>query len=353
MWCLSRCTSAARGEERRRSREREYLYDFVGGITAGSIACRTCYEQLGHNQPSTCGERCICDGLSPGSSPMKLIPAAAILLASIIPTSAQKYLPGLSGTQRVPPAVFPPAEFVTSAQKYPPGTQRVFPPAEFDHAYTDGPTIMITMSDVNAFKVICTHSLFNGIKYPAVGCAYMLKKACLVIMASKDAALRMGLNVHKDDTGVRHEIAHCNGWAGDHLGGRTREQAGRAPYNVMAKTDCDVAQKAYIEWLDTVKTNVEAFQRWKDKVDAHTESFAAWVIKAQAYKGDEAYAIRVRTRLLEFDEWEAKSKAAIETFTTRQIKIRAVGKALCREFKQATAEIIKACNYWNDDHASR
>ena len=68
---LSGCTSAARGEERRRSREREYLYDFVGGITAGSIACRTCYEQLGHNQPSTCGERCICDGLSPAQRPLR------------------------------------------------------------------------------------------------------------------------------------------------------------------------------------------------------------------------------------------------------------------------------------------
>jgi hypothetical protein len=267
---------------------------------------------------------------------MKLILAAAsLLLASIIPTSAQQHL-------------------------YPPGTQRVFPPAEFDHGYTDGPVIMIKMSDAKAFKTICPHSLFNGIKYPAVGCAYMLNKACIVIMASKDVASRMGLNTHKDDTGIRHEIAHCNGWPGDHPGARTREQAGRAPYDVMAKTDWNAAAEVYIEWLDTVKTNVEAFHRWKDKADAHTEAFAAWVIKAQAYmerqKGDEAYTIKVRTNLLEFDAWEAKSKATIETFTTTQKKVRAIGETMCREFKkQATAAILKACNYWevNDDHASR
>jgi hypothetical protein len=270
-----------------------------------------------------------------GSSPMKLILAAAsLLLASIIPTSAQQY---------------------------PPGTQRVFPPAEFDHAYTDGPTITITLSDVKAFKAMCPHSLFNGIKYPAVGCAWTLgKKACIVIMASKDAASRMGLNAQKDDTGIRHEIAHCNGWAGDHPGARTREQAGRAPYDVMAKTDWDAAAKAYIEWLDDVKTNVEAFQRWKDKADAHTEAFAAWVIKAQAnmerQKGDEAYAIKIRANLLEFDAWEARSKATIETFTTTQKKVRAIGETMCRELKKrATAAILKACNYWeaNDNHASR
>ena len=61
---------------------------------------------------------------------------------------------------------------------------------------------------------MCTMANFNPGGH-VLGCAIRTKKSCLVIYAPDEEIIRFGLSF---DIIHRHEIAHCNGWPGDHRG---------------------------------------------------------------------------------------------------------------------------------------
>jgi hypothetical protein len=50
-----------------------------------------------------------------------------------------------------------------------------------------------------------------------LGCSQRNEKSCLIILVSDEVARLRGYT-----TGLmlRHERGHCNGWGGDHIGGR-------------------------------------------------------------------------------------------------------------------------------------
>jgi hypothetical protein len=94
--------------------------------------------------------------------------------------------------------------------------RELFPPAEYDHLYTGNLTIE-RVADPAAVQAQCPN-----LKEP-VGCAKHAKDFswCKVYVVSdafinKYPAERRKLFGYSYENFLRHELAHCNGWPGDH-----------------------------------------------------------------------------------------------------------------------------------------
>jgi hypothetical protein len=83
------------------------------------------------------------------------------------------------------------------------------PPAEFDHEFTG--KLVILREDTHAFlrhvcrdvpnAIACSYRTYDSISGETLSCLIML-----------------GPEAHNDERVMRHEMAHCNGWPGDHPG---------------------------------------------------------------------------------------------------------------------------------------
>lgn len=85
------------------------------------------------------------------------------------------------------------------------GSGVVLPPAEYDHPYA-GRLIVQTLS-IWEMPAAC------GLRH-VEACSFRMNGVCRVIypkLADVGADTMVAL--------IRHETAHCNGWAGDHPGG--------------------------------------------------------------------------------------------------------------------------------------
>ena len=121
---------------------------------------------------------------------------------------------------------------------------RLVPPKVYDHPYV-GPGVLrvIYAKSQDEVRQLCPRTLFP--KAGACRCAPTNSEGCVVVVrARRPTSRRSG---HGCRFVIRHEIAHCNGWAGDHrwrapgrgLGGhgefgRCAQQASAATYRAAA-----------------------------------------------------------------------------------------------------------------------
>jgi hypothetical protein len=90
---------------------------------------------------------------------------------------------------------------------------KALPPVEYDHPVTI-PVEIIDITTTSELKAICKVSLPSG--FIIVGCAHLRKdnSMCTIYLGPiPNTALTYNLN-------LRHELAHCNSWPGDHPGAR-------------------------------------------------------------------------------------------------------------------------------------
>ncbi len=85
------------------------------------------------------------------------------------------------------------------------------PPSQYDHPY--GGSVDRRVMPVAEVRVVCdsldaSHSSADASAPGGVACAWVNDDTCFIILPDDEVA--------PVDTYRRHEIAHCNGWPGDH-----------------------------------------------------------------------------------------------------------------------------------------
>jgi hypothetical protein len=95
---------------------------------------------------------------------------------------------------------------------------RLVPPKEYDHAY-DGHLEIVPAHNQNHVRELCPGSNFS--MGEALACAHIRPGSCRIVMAHDDVIRAAGL---PPDLVRHHELAHCNGWPGDHRGARPYEE---------------------------------------------------------------------------------------------------------------------------------
>jgi hypothetical protein len=132
---------------------------------------------------------------------MRRIMLAAI--AMLIPLTAQAQKP----TQKSVPSV---------------------PPLQYDYRFQGHMTL--TRGNADVMRDVCPTSSFYPVVPLACNHAYRLRNMCHVYIAD-DEILKAEKMPY--DAVYRHEIGHCNGWPGDHLGWRQwPAPAGKAPLKI-------------------------------------------------------------------------------------------------------------------------
>ena len=103
------------------------------------------------------------------------------------------------------------------------------PPAEYDHPYK-GELFEWTVKDQAELRAMCPNTKFNlGF---ALACTMPQGGRCWMFLVPDDEIKKF----FPLDLVKRHEIAHCNGWPGDHRGARAW-QDWAAPAAEPAKTE--------------------------------------------------------------------------------------------------------------------
>jgi hypothetical protein len=109
--------------------------------------------------------------------------------------------------------------------------ERLVPPPEFDHPYKGDLTIVDAL-DQKQVRAKCPSAKFTlGV---ALGCAHRGATYCWIYLAPKVDMKAAGF---PRDLILRHEIAHCNGWPGDHRGARPFEDWAQDPVPVKYAKD--------------------------------------------------------------------------------------------------------------------
>jgi hypothetical protein len=219
-----------------------------------------------------------------------------------------------------------------------------FPPAEFDHPH-NGTLYAHVVGGTEAVNSACNNPKFN------LGCSSHVGDICFVYVASDATARKFGWTPEEV---MRHEIGHCNGWPGDHANARTREKAGRAPYDIpravllmdkasLAKVfvaEWEIKAKAFIEWHNKVKAHIEAVTALKAKAGAYADAFTARAVKTKAdTDAFAAWTAKVEAGIEAFTEWNAKVKASIAVYC----KVFAQQAALKRVESEAFVEAVATC----------
>jgi hypothetical protein len=89
----------------------------------------------------------------------------------------------------------------------------ILPPVEYDHPY-DGELVTIIAESADQVRELCPTVPFKA-GWP-LGCSTRSATKCRVVLAREDIIVSYGWTL---DIVRRHEIGHCNGWAG-HSGAR-------------------------------------------------------------------------------------------------------------------------------------
>jgi hypothetical protein len=90
----------------------------------------------------------------------------------------------------------------------------ILPPVEYDRPY-DGELILNRLDTEQDVADFCK------LKGPRLGCAYRIGYTRCVVTIASDASIRA--RGFTRDVVMRHELAHCLGWPGDHPGARSSE----------------------------------------------------------------------------------------------------------------------------------
>jgi hypothetical protein len=86
------------------------------------------------------------------------------------------------------------------------------PPAKYDGPYRGGQLVVTKWNDYSLIQQVC------GDTPNAVACSYRTYDANTGKLIS--CLIMLGPAAHNNERVLRHEIGHCNGWSGDHEGGR-------------------------------------------------------------------------------------------------------------------------------------
>jgi hypothetical protein len=131
---------------------------------------------------------------------MKHILAILAVIALIAPANAQTNTEGL-------------LEFTRQrlAQPTPALKPVPLPPVEFDHAYT-GQVIVTKWNDYSLIRFICKDTP------NPIACSFRTYDSASGETIS--CLIMLGPDTWSDERAMRHEMAHCNGWPGDHPGAR-------------------------------------------------------------------------------------------------------------------------------------
>lgn len=97
----------------------------------------------------------------------------------------------------------------------PPAGLRLVPPEEYDHPYSGlGELRIMEVESQDEVRRLCPWTVFP--KAGAYGCTSVIPGlGCRVVLAPEADMKRVGV---WRALILRHEIAHCNGWPGDHRG---------------------------------------------------------------------------------------------------------------------------------------
>jgi hypothetical protein len=89
------------------------------------------------------------------------------------------------------------------------------PPVQYDRPYT-GTLITVRLKTERELIVECNAAFLRGY---ALGCSFpnLMGGGCLVYLRTDDAIIAAGQDPKRV---MRHELGHCNGWGGDHIGWR-------------------------------------------------------------------------------------------------------------------------------------
>ena len=92
--------------------------------------------------------------------------------------------------------------------------QTLYPPRKYDFPFP-GPTVITRMGNPQELRQLCLSKDY------VAACARAISYTCQIWILTDEWLKRIGKNY---DRVLRHEIGHCNGWPGDHAGGRLTEQ---------------------------------------------------------------------------------------------------------------------------------
>lgn len=108
---------------------------------------------------------------------------------------------------------------------------RLIPPPEYDHPYT-GQLTVVQARDQDHVGQLCPGVKF-GPELGALACSYADRLSCTIVI-SPDAYLK-AKGLHRGLV-MNHELAHCNGWPGNH--------PGALPYHDWGLPDLDALEEA-------------------------------------------------------------------------------------------------------------
>lgn len=96
----------------------------------------------------------------------------------------------------------------------------ILPPIEFDYPY-QGKLTLERVNTIQELQQTC------GVSKWLLGCSWRRADSCRIVLVADDVIRQWGWT---PALMLRHEMGHCNGWAGDHHGQRPHwEPAGTPP----------------------------------------------------------------------------------------------------------------------------
>lgn len=120
---------------------------------------------------------------------------------------------------------------------------KLMPPAEYDHPYAGRLTVTRVDSQAKV-RELCTNAQFHP-QVGALACSRRVDSDCFIIIAPDDVILKAGF---PPDVIKRHEIAHCNGWSGEHKDAYSHEDylEGCVRWLRVSETDCRESLKGHM-----------------------------------------------------------------------------------------------------------
>lgn len=107
------------------------------------------------------------------------------------------------------------------ARGKPPEGLRLVPPKQYDHLFRGPGELIITQATSrDEVREKCVGAVWP--KAGAFGCSMNKSWGCHVVLAPEADMKVVGLTT---DITLRHEVAHCNGWPGDHRGALPIDEA--------------------------------------------------------------------------------------------------------------------------------
>jgi hypothetical protein len=209
-----------------------------------------------------------------------------------------------------------PAPARAAAQSTPPKRELLVPPPEYDYPYK-GELVVRHVSQKEVREACPSAKYTLGV---ALGCAHRWPTSCHIILAPEADMKAAG---YPPELVLRHEIAHCNGWPGDHPGAR--------PFWDWADISSDPVMNAAALFdklaLGAVGKTVANVMAAKDIGLAPESKLTAEVLTDPATAGPLARAAGIGTDLSD-DQWQEAHDIAVRTSRARRAEKAAASQSV-------------------------